>query len=207
MAVSMTVIARMTLYAFFLGIALGAFYDLVRISRVLAGVSYGGKSAERFYEKKYPLIGKLKRKKGALRKGFTEIFVAVGDILFFTFAGIVFAVFIYYTNDGIFRFHALFASALGFLLYHGTLGVIIISFAEIISIFLKIFIKIFLYAIAFPFKIMYNITIKLVKRVFGVPYAWFSRKARLFATERRLKILRRKASFGFLEKFLKGQDN
>lgn len=205
MTVSMAALARMTFYAFLLGIALGAVYDLFRITRVMLGVSYGGRSAEHLYSREYPLIGKLKRKSGGLKKGLLSVFVAVGDILFSVLAALSFSVFIYYTNDGIFRFQALLALVGGFILYYKTVGALVISFAEIICIFLKIIAKIFVYAIAIPLGIMYNILVRLLKRFFGVPLAWLSRKVRLILTERKMKLLMHEASFGFLQKYLKGQ--
>lgn len=199
MVQSMSALAAMILYAFFLGIAFGALYDAFRISRVFLGVSYGGKSAMYLYEKEYPLIGKLQNKQGKLKKGFLMTAIISGDIIYFTVCGLIFSVFIYYTNDGIFRFGAFAAVFGGFFAYYLTFGRLIISFAEIICIFLKIFTKIFLFAIAFPFKIMYNILAKLYNRLFGIPFKRFLLKIRQKSTERKMKIIMEQAAEGFLK--------
>ena len=199
MVQSMSALAAMILYAFFLGIAFGTLYDAFRISRVFLGVSYGGKSAMYLYEKEYPLIGKLQNKQGKLKKGFLMTAIISGDIIYFTACGLIFSVFIYYTNDGIFRFGALAAVLGGFFAYYLTFGRLIISFAEIICIFLKIFTKIFLFAIAFPFKIMYNILDKLYNRLFGIPFKRFLLKIRQKSTERKMKIIMEQAADGFLK--------
>ncbi len=206
MAQSMSTLAAMTLYAFLLGISFGVIYDIFRISRTFLGVSYGGKSAAYLYEKEYPLIGKLEKRQGKFKNGFLLAAVIFGDILFFTVCGLIFAVFIYYTNDGIFRLQALVAVFIGFFAYYMTFGRFVIASAEIICIFLKIITKIFLFAIAFPFKIMYNILIKLYNRLFGIPFARFLVKIRQRSAERKMKAFLGRASNGFLENFMKGQD-
>ncbi len=206
MVQSMSALAAMIFYSLFLGVSFGVLYDIFRISRAFLGVSYGGKSAAYLYEKEYPLIGRLEIRKGKLKDGFIFVAVMLGDILYFILCGLIFAVFIYYTNDGIFRFGALAAVLVGFLAYYMTFGRLIIAFAEIICIFLKIITKIFLFAIAFPFKIMYNILIKLYNRLFGVPLGRFLLKIRRKASERKMKAMLKQASNGFLHNFVKGQD-
>ncbi len=206
MVQSMSALAAMTLYALFLGFAFGALYDAFRISRVFLGMSYGGKSASYLYEKEYPLIGKLKNKQGKLKNGLLMAAVIFGDIIYFTVCSLIFTVFIYYTNDGIFRFGALASVFCGFFAYYMTFGRLVIAFAEIICIFLKIITKIFLFAIAFPFKIMYNILVKLYDRLFGIPLKRFLLKIRLKSTDRKMKAIMMQAVDGFLQNFTKGQD-
>ena len=210
MEISMVSLARMTLWALLMGIAFGIFYDVIRISRVMVGVTYGGivrKSADRLYSIEYPLIGKIKRKESTLKGRFMGFHVAVGDLIFCTVVGGVLCIFFYYTNDGIFRWQALAASALGFFAYYKTVGALVISFAEIIYIFLKIFTKILLFAIAFPFRIMYNILIKVLNTIFGTPLRWFLKKIHVRATRRKMARLLIEADSGFLQNFLKGQGN
>lgn len=206
MVQSMSALAAMILYAFFLGVAFGVLYDVFRISRAFLGVSYGGKSAAYLYEKEYPLIGKLENKQGKLKRGILLTAVIFGDLIYFTICGLIFAIFIYYANDGIFRIGALMAVGGGFFAYYITVGRLIIAFAEIICIFLKIITKIFLFAIAFPLKIMYNIFIKLYNRLFAITVGRFLLKIHRKSSERRMKVMLKQASGGFLENFMKGQD-
>ncbi|MBE6538988.1 MAG: hypothetical protein E7671_05950 [Ruminococcaceae bacterium] len=208
MEISMSALWRMITFAFLLGIGFGVLYDVFRITRVMAGVEYAGigkKSTDRLYSIKYPFIGKLEKKEGKIRKRFLHLFVGIGDIIFCLIIGVAFSIFLYYSNDGIFRWQAAAAGFLGFFLYYRTLGTLVIYFAEIICIFLKIIIKILLYAIAFPFRIMYNILVKVSKAVLGVPVAWILKKIRLKNTEHTLKTLLATSSSGFIEKYLKGQ--
>ncbi len=207
MVASMSALAIMTLYALFLGVSFGVIYDVFRISRAFLGVSYGGKSAAYLYEKEYPLIGKLEIKQSKFKSGFLNVAIIFGDILFFTVCGLIFAIFIYYANDGIFRFQALASIFVGFFAYYMTFGRLVIAFAEIICIFLKIITKIFLFAIAFPFKIMYNILVKLYNRLFAITFARILLKIRHRSTERKMNAILKQASNGFLENFMKGQDS
>ncbi|MBR3967285.1 MAG: spore cortex biosynthesis protein YabQ [Clostridia bacterium] len=206
MVASMSSLANMTLLAFFLGIVFGILYDAVRISRAFIGHSYGGRSAAYLYEREYPLIGKLEKKTGKFKTGFLTAMVIFGDIIYFTVCGLIFTVFIYYTNDGTFRFQSLLAVIVGFFSYYLTFGRLVIACAEIICIFLKIIIKIFLFSIAFPFKIMYNILIKLYNWLFGIVFAPLLCKIHRKSTERKMKKLLNDASNGFLQNFMKGQD-
>ena len=91
MEISMVSLARMTLFAFFLGIGLGLLYDVVRVSRVMIGVRYArvGALPEKLYERKWPLIGVLPKKNGTLKRHITDAFVFAGDVLYCTAAGII----------------------------------------------------------------------------------------------------------------------
>lgn len=167
-------LAKMTLYALFLGVFLGVAYDVVRITRVTVGVRYGGfaeKSTDKLYEINFPLIGKLKKRgKGKLGRKMTAVFVFSGDLLFFSACGAVFCIFLYYTDSGMFRWQALAAAVLGFFVYYKTVGTLVISSAEIICIFVKIFVRILLKSIEIPIGFMYNIIVKVSKAVYSVTF-------------------------------------
>ena len=201
-------LGKMVLYAFFLGVGFGVLYDVFRIMRVVVGVEYLGvakKSTDYLYSRKYPLIGKIERRENKAKKYFLDIFVGVGDIIYCLFIGGVFCIFLYYSNDGIFRWHALAAASCGFFIYYKTLGAILITFAEIICVFLKIISKILLFAIAFPFKFMYNIIISILKALFKPIAKFFILRYRRIATKHRMKVLLAEAKSGFLENLVKGQ--
>ncbi len=68
---------------------------------------------------------RYKRGGGSGRAGessFGLIIIFIKDILFFTLAGAVFSVLIYWANDGQFRFLALAGVVIGFIICHRTLG-------------------------------------------------------------------------------------
>lgn len=197
MYISLGLLARMTLYAFFLGIAFGAVYDVVRITRVMLGVRYGGRmrSADALLEKNYPLIGRVQRKNGGRLCAFLRnAYVFVSDLVYFTAAGVVFCVFIYYTDSGIFRWQAPAALALGFFVYYRTIGVAVISFAEVVCAAIKIFVKISVKAIAIPIMFMYNIVAAVSKKIFDASFGTF-----IFLYKRRKTKL-------FMKKLLLGAD-
>lgn len=168
-------LAKMTFYAFLLGAFLGVIYDVVRITRVTVGVRYGGfaeRSTDKLYEINYPLIGKQeKAEKGKLGSKMTAVFVFFGDLFFFSACGAVFCIFLYYTDSGMFRWQALAAAVLGFLVYYKTVGTLVISFAEFICFFVKIFVRILLKSIEIPIRFMYNIIVKVSKAVYSVTLA------------------------------------
>lgn len=196
-------LGKMVLYAFFLGVGFGFLYDVFRITRVVVGVEYLGvakKSTDYLYSRTYPLIGKIERRENKAKKYFLDIFVGVGDIIYCLLVGVAFCIFLYYSNDGIFRWHSLAAAVCGFFVYYKTLGAILITFAEIICIFLKIISKILLFAIAFPFKFMYNIIISILKFLFRPISKAFVLRYRRIVTQHKMKILLVKAKSGFLEK-------
>ena len=175
MEVSIDVILKMTLYAFFLGLTIGVLYDLIRISRMMIGISYSREERgpiARLYSIEYPVIGRLTRTKSDGNSLFSYLYVGVGDVLFCLLSGSLFCVFLYLFNDGIFRWQAFVFCALGFFAYYNTLGKIVIYFAEFFVIFLRILTKFLAFAIAFPFKIVYNIGIKVVRPIFLPFAAW-----------------------------------
>ncbi len=207
MEISMLALAQMTLRAFFLGIAFGALYDIFRITRVAAGVRYKGialEKAEKLYLKEFPLIGSIKRRENAVGKKILNLYIALGDIVYCSLIGAALCIFFYYTNDGIIRWQGVAAIALGFFLYHITVGAVVISFAEIIYIFLKIIIKFLLFAIAFPFRIMYNIFIRGIKVIYGVTLKRILVKIHRRSSQLEMKRLLLEADSGFLQNFLKG---
>ncbi len=202
--ISTAVLGKMCLYAFILGVAFGILYDVIRITRIILGVRYGfaQKSAEFLYSRKYPLIGIYKPGNGQIKKTLLDITVFIGDVIYCIAVGSVFCIFMYYSNDGIFRWQALAFVLLGFFVYYKTFGALIMYFAEIIGIFLKILTKILLYTIAIPFKIMYNIVIGL----FGVPVIWCVRCAMRIVTDIKMKRILSASHRGFTDKFLKGRE-
>lgn len=203
---TMEALLKMSGMAFVFGIFLGVIYDIVRISRAFVGISYNGKSADKLYQIEYPLIGKLRKNDRKKGKIFYDIYIAIGDFFYCAFVGIASCIFLYYTNNGMLRLPAVFMAFMGLSLYYRTIGRFIVNLAEILCIFLKIITKFLLFAIAFPLKVMYNILIMLSKKIFGVPVNALLAVFRAVNTRRKLKAIREEATFGFIKKYLKGQD-
>lgn len=96
-----------------LGALLGVLYDLVRLGRLLLGITVQSPFG----------------KKG-VRRWIAYILAALGDFFFCTAAGAVLCVFFFLTGDGRMRGYGLLGAALGFYCYYQTLGRLIIALAE-----------------------------------------------------------------------------
>lgn len=116
----MNALAAMAAASVFVGIMLGAVYDVIRFSRAVLGVDVGNpfKKRKRFAVMRYLLV-------------------VLGDIMFFMIAAAVMSVFFFITGDGRMRGHALFGAFLGFLFYYHTVGRLFISSVEYIVSFLR----------------------------------------------------------------------
>ncbi len=128
-----------------LGAFLGLVYDTVKFVREIISVK---------------ISGKYRRLMSVFCFSLTFVF----DLLFFSFCGIALSIFLFYTNDGIFRLSSVMLTVIGFCVYSATLGKIIYS---LLKFFEKIFKKIVIFsqkAIAFPIKSVYNILVKVSER-------------------------------------------
>lgn len=104
------------------------------------------------------------RKKGSAKPakenplGYVIIFIK--DILFFTVAGVIVAVLIYWTNDGQFRFLALAGLLIGFFLCYRTLGSLLRKLNEQLVKLLFAFIGILTY----PVRKLISLIVLLIGR-------------------------------------------
>ena len=140
--------AAVLLMSALLGAFLGLVFDAVRFVRELVTVKAAGK-----YRR--------------LTWAFSFSLTFVSDLLFFVFCGIALSVFLFYTNDGIFRSSSAVLTVVGFCLYRATLGKIIYA---LLNFFEKICKKIVIFslkAIAFPIKSVYNILVKVSEHFSG----------------------------------------
>jgi len=133
MILSMGWQATITVYATLLGASLGAVYDIIRLSRALAGVRYSDRFSRRLARISLPLIGCLPEKEAPHRKRremAINLFVAVGDVAFFLVASVAVPVFLYHTNNGILRWYLAAGMLLGFWLYRSTFGRLTVLISE-----------------------------------------------------------------------------
>ncbi len=143
----MSSLARTALYALTFGIFLGAVYDLVRILRIIAGVSDYGVDIR--FSGTYS--GKIKNLfSGNRSRIFSSVFVAVTDFAFFMFAGISFILFLYCFNFGIFRWFILLSAILGFRLYYISIGRAVISLSGNIASVILFIINTLIYIAMIP---------------------------------------------------------
>ncbi len=201
MNIDMMIIFRALLYAFLLGVFFCVAYDLLRLTRVMMGVSYAkdnGRAAF-IYKIKFPLIGYYKKNNNKLKTAFVNTVIFIEDLIYFSFLGIAFSVFVFYANEGKIRISLLISAILGFLVYFNTFGRLFVSFFEIIANFLKIFIKIFVFSIAFPIKIVYNIISRFLVRAFGRVYGFFYFKIQVRKSNKLMLNYKKSAADFFLK--------
>ena len=159
MEVSMAELVVTTSRALILGAFLGAMYDVVRILRVLFGVSKYNETEmlSSLYSRG---VKNLFSNTGG--KVFSVVFLAVTDFIFFAAATVVFVLFLYCYNYGRFRWFILLSSISGFWIYYHTLGRLIVIVSGRISEIFRFVINVAVYVILLPVRF----TARLLKRVY-----------------------------------------
>ena len=142
------------LCAFLFGVGVGALYDLYRVLLVLFSLLPSDKS--RGLPQKLPLLPPkwlIKRtgKAGARARG---ILLFLSDTLFAVTSGILFTLFLYAENDGIFRLYLFLGVALTFILYLLTVGRIVFRAAGFLSVYLHIFLLYVAFLLTLPFRLL-----------------------------------------------------
>lgn len=107
------------------GVALGILYDLLRIVRIVLGTE----TRDRLWRKE--------RKGSALARALDIILVFLLDLLFGVCVGVVSVLLIYHANRGIFRGMVYGGMLCGFILYHFSLGKLVIKVSVIVTDILK----------------------------------------------------------------------
>jgi len=130
MDISQSALAWLYLYALLLGIGLGAFYDVFRITRVFLGVHYSRHAARYLQEIRLPFLTAHKRRMESHALG---IVVFLEDLIFCILSAVALILLFYEANNGKFRFPVLICVGAGFLLYRGTLGRFAMLFSEVIA--------------------------------------------------------------------------
>jgi hypothetical protein len=151
MGISQSAIGALYLYAAFLGLILGAVYDCLRITRVFFGNHYSRRAARRLQEIRLPLLPKAKAHGESRALG---VIVFFEDLLFCLLAGVSLILLLYGFNNGKFRFFVVICACIGFLIYRGTLGRIVMLFSEVIAFFLETAFRYLVFFMLFPFRFL-----------------------------------------------------
>ena len=129
----MTTSAQITvlaIYSVLIGIVIGMIYDIFRMIRIAVPDKIKGKPAE-------------------------SLIVFFEDILFWMISAVIFIVFIYYVNKGHTRLVMITDALIGFILYHFTLGRLVMFCSGfiigIVKSFLNLLDKIFVKPLIFAF--------------------------------------------------------
>ena len=137
------------LYALCVGAALGALYDVFRLSRALIGLHPGAAG----FSRKLPLVGEVARPRshGAF---FAGVVIFIEDILFFAAATVVYTVFVYHAGDGDNRWFFTLAACAGFALYFLTVGRLTLKASGAIRFLLCAALDYALYSALFPVRLL-----------------------------------------------------
>ncbi len=176
MQISQGAIAALYLYAVLLGLALGALYDLLRITRVFLGVHYSRRLSKRFRSIRFPLISPLSEHKESRALG-AVIFIE--DFIFCLFSGLALILLFYQSNYGKIRIPALFCAGGGFLLYRITLGRLVMLFSEAIAFAIEILFRYLGYFCFYPIRMAIRFLSKLGRAICqSIKNNWY-RRARI----------------------------
>lgn len=146
---SQFVLAQLWLYAFLLGIGLGAVYDALRITRVFLGISYTKKATAMLRDITLPYLPPRHARRTSRVLG---VVIFLEDFLFALFVGVSMILLFYLVNNGNIRFHAFLCTLLGFFLYRMTFGRIVMLGSEIIAFGVETILRYAVFFTCLPFR-------------------------------------------------------
>lgn len=189
------------LYALAFGALLHGIYDGIRILRALCGVRYGGRISGRLRACAFPLLPPdfATRAPARIGRRLRAAVIVVTDVLFCLMAAFLFAIFVYWQNDGVFRMLLLLCAGGGFFLWHITLGRLIVTWAETLAILLRVALAYLLLAISVPLRLLLRLLSRLGRllvRVLRRAFCFFYRHIRLPLYSRREEKRRLRTAFG-----------
>lgn len=132
--------------AFLLGLVFGLFYDAMRITRVLMGVSYGAVSNLSLpmpvFSRQIPILGKKVR----------NVLINLEDFAFFLIAAPATAIYISAANNGQFRWLVLAGIGGAFILYRLTIAKLVIAVSETLARLLRFLLAWAFWILLFPLR-------------------------------------------------------
>ena len=155
MSLSQGGLAALYLWSFLLGIFLGGVYDLLRVTRVLLGVHYSQRTAERLQTIQLPLLGHIGKRKRSSRLLGVVLFLE--DLFFCLTAGVAMILLFYGANHGKIRIPALLLAAVGFLAYRLSIGRAVMAFSELIAYLIEALLRYVLLFVGYPISILYRL--------------------------------------------------
>ena len=149
-------VALGSLYAFLVGAALGAFYDVFRVLRLLLGLRSTSKETPRARLVFVGEIGASRAKNGF----FSIVFTALCDLVFFAAATAVYDVLVFHAAYGQNRWFLTLAALFGFLAYFFSIGRLVMRASGAIRfVLLALFAYLWFFA-SLPFKAAYKFAVK-----------------------------------------------
>ena len=160
-----------TLYSLAVGAFLALSYDVVRISRVIAGLRES--TSSRYMDRSLPIIGCPIKERSPRTRIFADVFVFVGDIAYFAFASFVFLVFVFHANNGNGRWFLIAGCFAGFVLYMISVGRAVMLVSGVIHFVIS---AIWAYVVWFgslPVRLLFGYVLRPIGRFALKKYAKF----------------------------------
>ncbi len=154
MEISQSALARLFFYAFLTGLLLGAFYDLLRLSRVLLGREEETPRMQALKARiRLPLLPPQKEKRAHRHFG---ILLFLEDFFFCIISGVSIILLFYEWNRGIIRIPALICAVLGFFCYRCTLGRIILRISDLLAFAVGALLRYAFFFLTFPVRWLFG---------------------------------------------------
>ena len=164
MEISQITLAKLLLYAFLLGLAVGALYDAGRLLRILLGVERSDGFGSRIYEWKLPIC-KRPMRSGEGRRVSRALVINICDFLCVIAATLGILILSYAYNSGRVRFFTLLGATVGFFLYRAFLSKILMLSCRPIVLLARYLLLSFLAIFCAPFAKMYRFVLKYIKKI------------------------------------------
>ena len=154
-------------YAVVFGLFAGVFFDLIRMLRSSICFSFlrNGKT-ERLFRKEWPVIGRMPQREWDEKREVAVCFIT--DMLFWIILSISAVLFLFFFNDGIFRWFFAAGAVIGFSLYYLSLSRIILIFFHYVLFFLKLFFRYILHFLSIPFIMLSRVLKGVCLSIFKV---------------------------------------
>ncbi|MBQ9785252.1 MAG: spore cortex biosynthesis protein YabQ [Clostridia bacterium] len=172
---------QLWLYAFLLGVGLGAVYDAFRITRVFLGVSYSVGTTARLQSIRLPYLRPRRARRPSRVLGVVIFFE---DLAFALIGGVSMILLFYQINNGKIRFPAFLCAAAGYFLYRLTIGRLVIRAAEVIAFGIETLVRYAVFFITLPFCLIGRRIAALVRRLWQMRRERIMKRARQRATAR-----------------------
>ncbi len=154
-------------YSFFVGLALGALYDAVRLLRTFFGLGIDFTVSPLLERVTPPIIGKRKKKeRRAGRAAAATAAIFLFDILYMTAATAVTVIFIYHASSGTPRGFALLGEAVGFILYMKTAGKLTAAAASLIFFAVDTVLRYIVYFTLTPLRFVSRALMRALRAVY-----------------------------------------
>ena len=154
-------------YAVIFGLFSGVLFDLIRILRAALCFSClrEGKT-ERLFQTEWPLVGRMPQKEGNEKREIICCFIT--DLLFWCVLAVASVLFLFFFNDGIFRWFFAAGVVCGYCVYYFSVSRILLIFLQYILFFLKLFFRYILHFLSVPFIIIIRTLKNICLSFFGV---------------------------------------